>query len=81
MRTALRLLPVAIVASVIGLGAFLVAHLALVDIRHAEADLHQEWAALQVCLGIVLVSQVLALVTLWAAFRALGGRGNATVAV
>jgi hypothetical protein len=81
MKSTSRLLPTAIVVSGVGLVALFVSHLALVDIRHGESDVRQEWTALQVCLGVVLISQVLSLVTLWRAFRGLVGRGHATVAV
>jgi hypothetical protein len=76
MTLASRLVPVALVVGVGGILALGVAHLALVDIRHGEVDVRQEWIALQVAVGVVLVSQVLALVALWGAFRSGAGRAR-----
>jgi hypothetical protein len=81
MKSASLLVPVSLAVSVCGLVALGVAHLALVDIRHGETDVHQEWTALQVTLGVVLISQVLAVVTLWRAFRGRAGRGQQDPAV
>jgi len=80
MRSGSRLVPISLIVSVCGLLALGVAHLALVDIRHGEADLRQEWIALQVTLAVVLISQVLAVATLWRAFRDAPERGQETVA-
>ena len=80
MKSASRLVSVSLAVSVCGLLALGVAHLALVDIRHGESDVHQEWTALQVAFGVMLISQVLAVVTLWRAFRGRdAGRGTAAV--
>lgn len=81
MTTTSRLVPISLIMSVGGLLALMIAHLALLDIHHGEADVHQEWAALQVAFLIVLSSQVLALVTLWRTLRDRTGPAQGTVAV
>ena len=53
----------------LGLGALallavVASHLALTDIWHAEGDLSLEWNVLRVCFGVIVVSQVVALITL-----------------
>jgi len=58
----------------LGLGALALlavvgSHLALVDIHHGEGDLGLEWNILRVCFGVIIVSQVTALVTLMKVLR------------
>jgi hypothetical protein len=53
----------------LGLGVFallavLTSHLALTDIYHAEGDVSQEWNVLRVCFGVIIVSQIAAMITL-----------------
>lgn len=54
----------AIAAGVLAPLAIGVAHLALTDIRHGEADLELEWAALRGAIAVLAVAQVLELVTI-----------------
>jgi hypothetical protein len=49
---------------VLALLAVVGSHLALTDIYHGESDLGLEWNALRVCFGVIVVSQVTALITL-----------------
>jgi len=49
---------------VLALLAVLTSHLALTDIYHAEGDVSLEWNVLRVCFGVIVVSQIAALITL-----------------
>jgi len=54
---------------VLALVAVLTSHLALTDIYHAEGDVSLEWNVLRVCFGVIVVSQIAALITLTKALR------------
>jgi len=54
---------------VLALVAVLMSHLALTDIYHAEGDVSLEWNVLRVCFGVIVVSQIAALITLTKALR------------
>jgi hypothetical protein len=56
---------------VLTLLAGLIAHLALIDIYHGEADVTLEWGAVRICALVVLGFVVMALLTLRRALREL----------
>lgn len=49
---------------VLSLLSILVAHLALTDIRHGEADVSSEWRALQVASGVIIAFHIAAVAML-----------------
>jgi putative copper export protein len=55
---------VSIVLIVLALLSVVVGHLALTDIYHGSGDVSLEWDVLRVCFGIIVISQIAALVTL-----------------
>ena len=59
---------------VLSLAAVVVAHLALTDIWHGEADVRLEWRALQLCAAVILASQIFTLTTLGRVVRKGAGR-------
>ncbi|HLA90976.1 MAG TPA: hypothetical protein VJL28_11160 [Gemmatimonadaceae bacterium] len=52
------------VLGIVSLVAVLTSHLALTDIYHAEGDVDLEWGVLRVSLGVIVVFQLCALLTL-----------------
>ncbi len=67
------MLPKAATSLVLGLLALLavmISHLALTDIYHGEADVSLEWNVLRLCFGVIVLSQLVALITLTKVLRA-----------
>ena len=62
-----------VVLGVLALLAVATSHLALTDIYHGEANLTLEWNVLRLCFGVIVLSQVVALITLTKMLRARPG--------
>jgi len=64
-----------VVLGVLALLAVMTSHLALTDIYHGEADVSLEWSVLKLCFGVIVLSHVVALITLTKVLRSSGARG------
>jgi len=59
-----------LVLGLLALLAVMISHLALTDIYHGESDVSLEWNVLRLCFGVIVLSQLVALITLTKVLRA-----------
>jgi hypothetical protein len=62
-----------VVLGVLALLAVMTSHLALTDIYQGEADVNLEWNVVRLCFGVIVLSQLVALITFTKVLRSRPG--------